>query len=344
MPRAGPPLAGKQETAIVAPARFNAGCVGREIEMRGLVTIFGGSGFIGRYLVQRLAERGARIRVAVRRPDDGLFLKTMGEVGQIDLMQANLRDAESVARAVAGADAVVNLVGILYQSGAQRFADLHVRGAGQAAAAAAKAGVKRFVQVSAIGADPASAAEYGRTKAAGEAAVRAAFPGATVVRPSIVFGPEDDFINRFAAMARLLPALPLIGGGKTRFQPVYVGDVADAIARILDDPATAGRTYELGGPTVYTFKELMALILRETGRRRLLLPVPYPLAMLQAAILEYLPVPPLTRDQVRMLRHDNVVAAGAAGLAELGIVAKPVEGMVESYLFRFRRAGRRAPV
>jgi len=307
----------------------------------GSITVFGGSGFLGRHLVKRLAEGGAALRVAVRYPEAASFLKPMGEVGQIVPLQANLRDEASVARAVAGADAVVNLVGILYQRGAQRFQAVHAEGAARAARAAAEAGAKRFVQVSAIGADAASPAQYGRTKAAGEAAVAEAFAGATIVRPSIVFGPEDDFFNRFAALARVLPALPLIGFGRTRFQPVYVGDVAEAIARILDDPATAGRTYELGGPRVYSFADLMALVLRETGRRRLLVPLPYALAKLQASFLELLPVPPLTRDQVELLKRDNVVAEGALGLSDLGVEPTAVDAILPTYLARYRRRGAR---
>ncbi len=303
------------------------------------ITVFGGSGFLGRHLVKRLAEGGARLRVAVRYPEAAGFLKPMGEVGQVVPLQANLRDEASVTRAVEGADAVVNLVGILYQRGRQRFRAVHVEGAARAARAAAAAGARRFVQVSAIGADADSPAEYGRTKAAGEAAVSEAFDGATIVRPSIIFGPEDDFFNRFAAMARLSPALPLIGFGHTRFQPVYVGDVAEAMARLLDDPASAGKTYELGGPRVYSFREIMALVLRETGRNRLLVPLPYPLAMMQARFLELLPVPPLTRDQVQLLKRDNVVGGDAPGLADLGVTPTTVDAILPSYLGRYRRRG-----
>lgn len=303
------------------------------------ITVFGGSGFLGRHLVKRLAEGGARLRVAVRYPEAAGFLKPMGEVGQVVPLQANLRDEASVTRAVEGADAVVNLVGILYQRGRQRFRAVHVEGAARVARAAAAAGARRFVQVSAIGADADSPAEYGRTKAAGEAAVSEAFDGATIVRPSIIFGPEDDFFNRFAALARLSPALPLIGFGHTRFQPVYVGDVAEAMARLLDDPASAGKTYELGGPRVYSFREIMALVLRETGRNRLLVPLPYPLAMLQARFLELLPVPPLTRDQVQLLKRDNVVGGDAPGLADLGVTPTAVDAILPSYLGRYRRRG-----
>ncbi len=324
------------------------------------VTIFGGAGFIGRYLVQRLARRGDRVRVAVRNPDRALFLKPMGEVGQVVPVQANIRDDRSVAAAVAGADAVVNLVGILFEKGRQRFDAVHRDGAARVARAASEAGAARFVQMSALGAAARSASHYARSKAAGEAAAGDAFSGASMVRPSVVFGPEDAFFNRFAAMARLMPVLPVIGawppridprpggglrlrpfgGGGTRFQPVYVADVADAITRILDDPATEGRTYELGGPRVYSFKEIMELTLAETGRRRLLVPVPLAVAALQGAVLEWLPVPPLTRDQVRLLRHDNVVGGDALRLEDLGITPTAVETVLPTYLGRFRPSGR----
>lgn len=310
----------------------------------GLVTVFGGSGFVGRYVVKHLVAAGWRVRVAVRRPDEALFLKPLGNVGQISICQANLRVPPSVAAAVAGADAVVNLVGILYESGAQSFAAVQARGAETVARAAREAGVRRLIQFSAIGADPDSEALYARTKAAGEAAALREFPGATVVRPSIVFGPEDGFFNRFAALARILPALPLIGGGETRFQPVYVGDVAEAVVRLLADAASAGKTYELGGPKVYSFRELMEIVLRETGRRCLLLPIPIAIASFQAAFLELLPYPLLTRDQVKLLKRDNVVSAGAPGLGELGIAATPVAAVVPTYLYRYRRGGaRQAP-
>jgi NADH dehydrogenase len=305
-----------------------------------VVTIFGGSGFIGRYLVQRLARHGWIIRVAVRHPDRALFLKPMGAVGQITPIAANLRHEASVAAAVAGADAVVNLVGVLYERRPQSFAAVHVEGAGRVARAAHAAGARRYVHMSALGADPASPASYGRSKAAGEAAVRAAFPDAAIARPSVVFGPEDDFFNRFAGLARYSPALPLIGGGTTRFQPVYVGDVADALARLVEDSATAGKTYELGGPGTYSFRELLEYLLREIGRRRLLVLLPFALAKLQAAFLEWLPRPPLTRDQVRLLERDNVVSPGALTLADLGIHPTALELVVPSYVARYRPGGR----
>jgi len=312
--------------------------------MQELVTVFGGGGFVGRHTVRALARQGHRVRVAVRRPHLVPELRVMGDVGQIELVQANIRNADSVARALDGATAVVNLVGVLYASGKQTFTAVQAEGPGTIAALAAREGVTKFVQMSAIGADPKSSSAYGRSKAAGEAAVRAAIPVATVLRPSIVFGPEDDFFNRFAAMAAVSPVLPLIGGGKSRFQPVYVTDVAAAITAVLSQPALAGATYELGGPSTYSFHELLELIVRETGRHPALVPVPWPLASLiglvgdlQAAVL---PIPPvLTSDQVRLLRSDNVVAAGAPGLAALGITPTPVEAVVPSYLWRFRSGG-----
>lgn len=306
---------------------------------RGLVTVFGGSGFIGRYVVQRLARAGWQVRVAVRRPDEALYLKTAGDVGQVTPVAANIRDARSVAAAVAGADAVVNLVGILYESGRQKFDAVQAKGAGNVAAAAKAAGAERFIQISAIGANAGSRAAYAKSKAAGEQAVKAAFDGATILRPSIVFGPEDDFFNRFARLAMLSPALPLIGGGHTKFQPVYVADVAAAVEKALDDASTAGKTYELGGPRVYTFRDLMSLLLKEIGRCRALVPLPFALASLQATFLQLLPIPPLTVDQVRMLKTDNVVGAGALGFKELGIAPTTVESVLPTYLDKFRPLG-----
>ncbi|MFO1058360.1 MAG: complex I NDUFA9 subunit family protein [Dongiaceae bacterium] len=307
--------------------------------MARTATVFGGSGFIGRYVVKRLAREGWVVRAAVRLPQSALFLRTMGPLGQVTPIAANLRDERSVADAVAGVEAVVNLVGILYEKGQQSFDAVHVQGAAAVARAAAAAGVRRLVHVSALGADAASDSSYARSKAAGEQAVRAAFPAAAIMRPSIVFGPEDEFFNRFAAMAELSPALPLIGGGRTRFQPVYVGDVAAAIVAAIDRDDAAGRTYELGGPRVYSFRELMELLLREIRRKRWLVDLPVGLANLQAGLLERLPVPPLTRDQVRLLGHDNVVAPGALTLADLGIQPVAPEIILPTYLDRFRPRG-----
>lgn len=308
-----------------------------------LVTIFGGSGFLGRYVVTALARQGARIRVAVRRPDEALYLKPLGSVGQIVVSQANLRAPASVAAAVAGADAVINLVGILFERSKQNFEAVHAQGAGLVAEAARKAGAKRLIHISALGADMESPSAYARSKAEGEARVRENFPGATIFRPSVVFGPEDRFFNLFASLARISPVLPLIGGGATRFQPVYVGDVAAAIEAALADPTTAGKIFELGGPDIYSFADILRLVVRETGRWCLLVPVPFAAAKLEGAFLQMLPVPPLTVDQVRLLERDNVASGKAPGLKDLGITPTPVEGAVQDYLIRFRRGGRLAP-
>jgi NADH dehydrogenase len=307
-----------------------------------LITVFGGSGFLGRHLVRALARRHYRIRVAVRRPDLAGHLQPLGRVGQIHAVQANVRHPGSVEAAARGADIVVNLVGILYERGRQRFDTVQSFGAEQVALAAAAHGA-RMVQISAIGADPASTSAYARAKAFGERAVLVAKPDATIFRPSIMFGPEDDFFNRFGALARMLPALPLIGGGETRFQPVFVGDVAEAISRAADGRARAGAIYELGGPEVRTFRQLMEYVLAVTERRRLLLPVPFALAKLQARFLQFLPKPPLTPDQVELLKTDNVVSPQAQGenrtLEGLGIDPTAMQMVVPSYLWRFRKTG-----
>lgn len=304
------------------------------------VTVFGGSGFIGRYVVKRLAAKGARVRVAVRDIEAAKFLKPMGAVGQIAPVTVNVGDGASVAAAVEGADIVVNSVGILYESGRQTFQRAHVDGPQAMAEAAARTGAQAFVHVSAIGADPASESLYATSKARGEAAVRDAFPAATILRPSVVFGPEDDFFNRFAMMARLSPALPLIDGGHTKFQPVYVGDVADAVMAALEDEAAAGKTYELGGPEVVTFRQVMEIVMAETGRKRILAPAPSALMRPFAAIAEMLPVPPpITRDQLTLLESDNVVSEGAATLADLGVTPTAMAAEVPEYLVRYRSGG-----
>jgi uncharacterized protein YbjT (DUF2867 family) len=307
-----------------------------------LVTVFGGSGFVGRHVVRALAKSGWRIRVAARRPDLAFHLQPLGRVGQIHAVQANVRNQNSIDRAAEGSDAIVNLVGILYQRGKQRFDAVQAQGAAAIARAAA-ANKAKLVQFSAIGADAASKSGYARSKAAGEAAAREAVADAVIVRPSIVFGPEDNFFNRFAAMAQISPVLPLIGGGKTRFQPVFVGDVAAAIDAILAGRAMSGATYELGGPDVRTFEELMQLMLRVIGRKRLLVPLPFSIASMQAFFLEMLPKPLLTRDQVTLLKRDNVVSDEAERerrtLKGLGIAQTAMETVLPSYLVRFRRTG-----
>lgn len=313
--------------------------------MQGLVTVFGGSGFVGGQVVRQLAKAGHRVRVAVRNPNLAYKMRMLGDVGQIEVVQANVRNAPSVARAVDGAEAVVNLVGVLWESGRQKFQTLHVMGAKTIAEQAKAAGVKRLVQISALGADINSSSKYQRTKAEGEAAVRAAFPGAVVIRPSIVFGAEDKFFNKFGQMAALFPALPLIGGGETKFQPVYVGDVAQVVAKAVASPAAEGLTYELGGPAVYSFKELMEFILVETARNRVLAPIPFFAAGWIGKIGDLSPIaPPLTSDQVETLKTDNVADKGLPGLAEAGVVPTAVEAVVPSYLYRYRKGGQYAEV
>lgn len=316
--------------------------------MDRLVTVFGGSGFVGGAVVRALARDGWRIRVGMRRPHLGYKLRLLGNVGQIELVQANVRSRASVGSALEGAQAAVNLVGVLYERGGQSFDAVHVKAAGAVAALAAERGIERFVQMSALGADAESRSSYARSKADGETAVRSAVPGAVVLRPSVVFGPEDAFFNRFASLAGIAPALPLIGGGRTRFQPVYVGDVARAVAAALDEAGPGGGTYELGGPSVYSFRELMELVLRETGRRRPLVPLPWGVAGLigkMGDLVAKLGVPPqLTNDQVELLRTDNVVSGRHPGLEAFGIAPTAVEAVVPSYLWRYRKGGQFADI
>jgi NADH dehydrogenase len=313
-----------------------------EIPTETLVTVFGGSGFLGRHLIRALARQGYRIRNAVRRPDLAFHLQPLGRVGQIHSVQANLRYPASVERALEGADVAINLVGILYERGKQRFEAVQAQGAASVARAASAAGA-RMIHVSALGAAPNSPALYARTKAAGEQAVLAAAPEATIFRPSILFGPEDDFFNRFAAMARMSPVLPLVGGGATKFQPVFVGDVAQAIAKAVSGRAKGGTIYELGGPEVRSFRELMEYVLAVTERKRLLMPLPFGLAKLQAFFLQFMPTPLLTPDQVELLRADNVVSEAAVSegrtLQALGIEPAAMEAIVPGYLWRFRKTG-----
>jgi uncharacterized protein YbjT (DUF2867 family) len=308
-----------------------------------LVTVFGGSGFLGRNVVRALAKREYRIRVAVRRPELAGHLQPLGRVGQIHAVQANLRYPASIEAAMRDSHVAINLVGILAESGAQTFDAVQGLGAGAVAKAAAAVGA-RMVHVSAIGADENSPSRYARAKAAGEKAVLAAVPTATIMRPSVVFGPEDQFTNRFAALARMSPVLPLIGGGMTRLQPVYVGDVATAVADAVDGKTREGATYELGGPQVLTMRQIIEFILATIERRRILVSLPFGLAKLQALLLQFAPGPlKLTPDQVALLRSDNVVShtAKAAGLTVegLGIAADSLEAIAPQYLWRFRKAG-----
>jgi uncharacterized protein YbjT (DUF2867 family) len=298
----------------------------------GRVTVFGGSGFLGREIVGRLAADGAQVRVAVRHPDRAVFLTEAGTAGRIVPVYADVWDEASVAPAVAGADAVVNTVGHYVARGRATFAAIHGQGALHVARAAAAAGVGRLVHISGLGADPASASPYVRARGLGERLVKDAFPGATILRPSVMFGPEDAFLNRLAALARVLPVLPLFGRGATRLQPVYVGDVAEAVARALATPAATGRVYELGGPRVYTYRALVRLVLEQTGRRRWLLPVPFVAWEVLAALLAVLPNPPVSRDQITLMKRDNVVAPGALGLPDLGIAPTAVEAIAPTYL------------
>jgi uncharacterized protein YbjT (DUF2867 family) len=308
-----------------------------------LVTVFGGSGFLGRSVVRALCKRDYRIRVAVRRPELAGFLQPLGKVGQIHAVQANLRYPASVEAAMRDSHAAINLVGILAESGPQSFESVQALGAGAVAKAAAAVGAS-MVHVSAIGADENSLSRYGRSKAAGEKAVLSALPSATILRPSVVFGPEDQFTNRFAALAQISPVLPLIGGGVTKLQPVYVGDVATAVADAVDGKTKQGVPYELGGPEVLTMREIIELILATIERRRILVSLPFGLAKLQALLLQFAPGPlKLTPDQVVLLRSDNVVSGSAkhAGLTleGLGIVPDSLEAIGPQYLWRFRRTG-----
>jgi uncharacterized protein YbjT (DUF2867 family) len=312
-----------------------------------LVTVFGGSGFLGRHVVRALCKRGYRVRVAVRRPDLAGHLQPLGRVGQIHAVAANLRYPGSVEAAARDADIVINLVGILFESGRQRFDSVHTFGAEAVALAAAAFGAQ-LIHISAIGADPDAPSHYARSKAMGERLALAAMPSATVLRPSILFGPEDNFFNKFAALARIAPALPLVGGGHTRFQPIFAGDVARAVLAAIDRPRTAGTIYELGGLEVMSFKELMQFVLATIERHRLLVPIPFGVARIMAALLQLPPKllgtkPLLTRDQVDLLLRDNVVSdeAKRAGhtLAELGIEPVAMRAVVPTYLWRFRRSG-----
>jgi uncharacterized protein YbjT (DUF2867 family) len=326
--------------------------VGTDIAQDRIVTVFGGSGFLGRHAVRALAQRGWRIRVASRRPDLAFHTQPTGRVGQVNAVQANLRYPASVAAAMRGSDAVVNLVGVLTEGGRQSFEAVHTFGTRAILRAALDQGITNLVHVSAIGADPESGSAYARSKGRAEAIVRETLPGAVILRPSILFGPEDDFFNRFAAMARISPVLPLIGGGGTLFQPAYVGDVAEAVAKATLGEAAGGMPYELGGPAVRTFRELMEYVCTVTGRKRLLLPIPFGLARGPALLTEladklllgaFPKMMVMTRDQVKLLESPNIVseAAIASGrtLQGLGIEPRAMESIVPSYLYRFRKTG-----
>src|SRR6516162_7218268 len=301
--------------------------------------VLGGSGFIGRYIVKRLAARGEVIAVGCRNAEAAKYLKPLGDVGQIVPLNIGIGDAALLPAFLAGNDWLVNCVGILRETGTQTFELVHHIGPARLARFAREAGVDRFVHISAIGADPRSSSAYARTKAAGEQAVRDAFPTVTILRPSVVFGPEDQFFNRFASMAMFTPVLPLIGGVKTRFKPVYVGDVADAVVTCLEDHTTAGRIYELGGQKIYTFRQALELVLNEIRRNRPFVNLPFCLAGLQARLMPILPSPPLTPDQVEPLKSDSIVSSGALTLASLGLTPTPAEVVLPTYIDRFRRGG-----
>ncbi len=314
------------------------------LKKSSLITIYGGSGFVGRHIVRSLAQKGYRIRVAVRRPDLAIHLQPLGGVGQIHAVQANLRHEDSVRHAADGADAVINLVGILFQRKRQSFKAIHDEGARIVAQAAREAGVSSLVHMSAIGADKGAKSRYARTKALGEEAVLEEFPSAVILRSSVIFGPEDDFFNRFAGLARMAPVLPLIGGGKTRMQPIYVGDVAEAVVAALEGGAAPGSLYELGGPEILTLRQIMEKVLHFTGRNRGLVSVPFFFAKLKALFLQMFPNPMLTVDQVRLLQIDNVVSKDAISegrtLKGLGVeYPHAVDTIVPTYLDRFRIRG-----
>jgi NADH dehydrogenase len=302
-----------------------------------IITLVGGSGFIGRYCVKVLASAGYRVQVLCRNPNKASFLKTAGDVGQISVEYADLAKPETLQEKLNHSYAVVNLVGLLFECGKQKFTRIHAQGAEKLAQTAKDAGVEKFIQLSALGVDKASKSKYAKTKMLGEKAVRAAFSKATILRPSVVFGPEDDFFNRFASMASISPFLPLIGGGKTCFQPIYVMDVAHAVLKSIQNRDAQGKTHELAGPDIKSFKELLEYILEVTQQQSMLLPVPFVVAETMGMFAELLPTPPLTRDQAKLLHYDNIVSGKLPGLAELGIVPTALEVEVPTYLARYKR-------
>jgi NADH dehydrogenase len=304
-----------------------------------IVTVVGGTGFVGRYVVKLLATRGYTIRVIARNPELALHLKTAGDVGQVVLVPGNLARPQSLQGKLDNSWAVVNLVGILFESTRQNFSAVHAKGAEKLAQLAKPAGAERFVHMSSLGVDKMVKSKYAHTKAMGEKAVRAAFPEATILRPSVIFGNEDQFFNSFASMAQLFRALPLIGGGHTKFQPVYVNDVAQAVVAALEKDSTQGEIYELGGPDTYSFRELLKYVCKVTGRSPLMLPIPFGLASLIGYFTQLLPRPPITHDQVGMLEHDSVVSIGAKTFRDLGITPTALETVVPQYLARYAKPG-----
>jgi len=308
-----------------------------------LITIFGGSGFVGRSVVRGLAKRGFRIRVAVRRPDLAFHLQPIGGVGQIHAVQANIRYPETIKAALAGADAAINLVGILHESGRQTFENVHVKGARAIAGAARELDINRFVHMSALGANADSGSLYARTKAEAETHVRQTLKDATILQPSVLFGPEDGFFNKFASLARLSPVFPLVGGGHTKFQPLFVGDLAEAVVACLENRDAGGQTYELGGPEVLSLSEILEYIFVTIDRKRITVPMPFAVARFMAQFLKLMPNPVLTPDQVELLKQDSIVSAQAVlqnrSLEALGVKAHTIAAIVPPYLARFRRAG-----
>ena len=310
-----------------------------KLSSNNLITIIGGSGFVGRHLVRELAKTDVRLRIAVRHPNEATFLRPMGRVGQIQIVQANIRNEASLANAIAGAHSVINLVGTVTNKGHQTFHAVHEAGPETLARLCTQAGTKRLIHVSTIGADVGSVSKFARSKALGERAVSEACPEATIIRPSVIFGPEDAFFGRFAILAKLLIVMPLIGSGKTRFQPVYVDDVAQAICAAITNDDTAGRTYELGGPRIWTLREVYEFILQTTQRSRLIVSVPFSIAKMASLIVQYLPRHLLRPDQVNMLREDNVVGDDALTISDLGITPTPVEAIMPKFLIRYRKSG-----
>lgn len=304
-----------------------------------IITVVGGSGFVGRYVVKRLAEAGFRVRVLCRHPSKAFFLKPMGDVGQIAVDYADLGKPESLKGKLAGSQAVVNLVGILAESGRQKFSRIQAQGAEKLAQEAKAAGVKQFVQISALGVDKAVASKYAKSKLAGEKAVQAIYPNAVILRPSLIFGAEDNFFNQFASLSRFLPFLPAIGGSKPRFQPVYVDDVAKAVVCAIQNPIAKGKIFELGGSEVFSFMQLLRLVGVYSGYGRRLIPVPFALAGLGALVVQNVPGAPITADQVTLLKYDNVLSGEFLTLADLGIEPTALEAIVPNYLAHYRKAG-----
>ncbi len=301
-----------------------------------IITVVGGSGFLGRYVVKQLAQSGFRVRVLCRHPSKAFFLKPMGDVGQIAIDYVDLGKPESLKAKLANSYAVINLVGILAESGRQKFSRIQAQGAEKLAQEAKAANVKYFVQLSALGVDKATGSKYAKSKLAGEQAIKAIYPHAVILRPSLIFGAEDNFFNQFAALSRFLPFLPAIGGSKPHFQPVYVDDVAQAVVKAVTDPATHGKIYELGGPEVFSFMQLLRLVGVYSGFGRKLIPVPFAMASFGAFFVQNIPGAPITADQVALLKYDNVLSGELPGLAELGINATPIEAIVPNYLSHYR--------